>query len=102
MNKIRLYIQAIALFLAGCIFMMRCGEKDRVADAGKKAGVEEAQDVVVRYSVGRSRKAFLKAPLMYRVADTVIYTEFPKSVHVDFYNQDTLESKLDARYAKYK
>jgi len=42
-------------------------------------------------------------PLMYRVEDTVPYIEFPKTVHVDFFNEkDSLESKLDARYAKYK
>ena len=30
------------------------------------------------------------------------YVEFPKTLHVDFYNLDTvIESKLDARYGKY-
>ena len=35
------------------------------------------------------------------MADTV-YVEFPKSIHVDFYNDSTvIESKLDSKYAKY-
>ena len=40
---------------------------------------------------------------MYRVQDTVTYVEFPKGMHVDFYGlSDSVESKMDARYAKYK
>ena len=40
---------------------------------------------------------------MYRVQDTVAYFEFPKTIHVDFFDDsDKLESKLDAHYAKYK
>jgi LPS export ABC transporter protein LptC len=98
-----LHIKIILLFLTGSFFIVGCGEKEKAAvDTGKKIGVEIAKDVVVRYSVGSTRKAFLSAPLMYRVADTSVYTEFPHTVHVDFYNADTLESKLDAHYAKYK
>ncbi|MEI9933479.1 MAG: hypothetical protein WDM71_01175 [Ferruginibacter sp.] len=40
---------------------------------------------------------------MYRVEETIPYIEFPNTIHVDFYgNGDSLESKLDAHYAKYK
>jgi hypothetical protein len=103
MNNKYLYTKIISVFLATCFFITGCGEKENTtASLTKKAGVEVAKDVIVRYSVGRNRKAFLKAPLMYRVADTVVYTEFPKSVHVDFYDSDTLQSILDAHYAKYK
>jgi LPS export ABC transporter protein LptC len=98
-----LHINIITLFLATYFFIAGCGEKENTNQSlTKKAGVEVAKDVVVRYSVGHNRKAFLKAPLMYRVADTVVYTEFPKSVHVDFYDSDTLQSVLEAHYAKYK
>jgi Lipopolysaccharide-assembly, LptC-related len=99
-----LHIKITGFFFAASIFMISCGGKEKAvaADTTKKVGVEIAKDVVVRYSVGNTRKAFLSAPLMYRVADTVVYTEFPNKVHVDFYNNDTLDSKLDAHYAKYK
>jgi LPS export ABC transporter protein LptC len=103
MNNRYLHIKVIFFFLTGCLLLTACGEKEKsTAALTKKAGVEIAKDIVVRYSVGHNRKAFLKAPLMYRVTDTVVYTEFPKSVHVDFYDTDTLQSKLDAHYAKYK
>ena len=39
---------------------------------------------------------------MYRVQDTFPYVEFPNTIHVDFFNEhDSLESTLDAHYAKY-
>jgi len=98
-----LHTKLIAFFLAGCLLIVSCSEKQEApTNLKKKVGVETAQYVTVRYSVGKTRKAFLSAPLMNRVADTVVYTEFPSKVHVDFYDADTLESKLDAHYAKYK
>jgi LPS export ABC transporter protein LptC len=98
-----LHTKMIAVFLTSCLFIVSCGEKQEApTNLKKKVGVEIAQYVTVRYSVGKTRKAFLSAPLMNRVADTIVYTEFPNKVHVDFYNADTLESKLDAHYAKYK
>ena len=40
---------------------------------------------------------------MYNVQDTVPYVEFPKKLHVDFYNDSQIiESKMNAHYAKYK
>ena len=68
----------------------------------KKAGVEEAKNVIINYTMGGKAKAVLRAPLMYRVQDTLPYVEFTKTVHVDFYNDTAvIDSKLDAVYAKY-
>jgi len=67
----------------------------------KKKGVEEAVNVRINYTTGGMAKAVLTAPLMYRVQDTVPYIEFPNSIHVDFYKDSLIESKLDAHYAKY-
>ena len=40
---------------------------------------------------------------MYRVQDTIPYVEFPKNIHVDFFDiRDSIDSKLDAKYARYK
>jgi len=70
---------------------------------GKKTSIEEARQVQVTYTIGGKTKAILTAPLMLNVQDTANYVEFPKTVHVDFYNEGAqLESKLDAIYAKYK
>lgn len=100
-------IKFFAAFLTGCFFLCSC-ENDINAIKelnAKKIGVEVAKDVVVHYSINGKRKAILKSPLMYRVQDTVPYVEFPQTIHVDFYNEnspDSIESKLDAHYAKYK
>jgi LPS export ABC transporter protein LptC len=68
----------------------------------KKTGVEEAKNVIINYTLGGKAKAVLRAPLMYRVQDTLPYVEFTKTVHVDFYNDTAaIDSKLDAIYAKY-
>ncbi len=68
----------------------------------KKAGVEEAKNVIINYTMGGKARAVLRAPLMYRVQDTLPYVEFTKTVHVDFYNDTAaIDSKLDAVYAKY-
>lgn len=53
-------------------------------------------------SQGGKVKAKLTAPLMLRVQADTVYTEFPQSLHVDFYNDSAkVESKLDSRYGKY-
>lgn len=105
MSARSLDINFLAALLIGCFFLCSC-ENDIIAikelDA-KKVGVEEAKMVKVNYSLGGRKKAILVSPLMYRVQETVPYIEFPKSIHVDFYNAEgKVESKLDAKYAKYK
>ncbi|UEG50927.1 LPS export ABC transporter periplasmic protein LptC [Ferruginibacter lapsinanis] len=97
-----LFITALA---TSCIFFYSCNndklKKKNIGD--QKTGVEVAKDVRINYSIAGNRKAVLVGPLMYRVQDTVSYIEFPKTIHVDFFNAaDVIESKLDARYAKYK
>ena len=94
----------VALFI-GCVFLCRC-ENDpkeiKKLDA-HSVGVEVGKNIVIKYSIGGKEKALLTGPLMNRVEDTVAYIEFPKTVHVDFFNdKDSLDSKLDAHYGKYK
>jgi len=89
-----------------CCFCLYSCENDEAAVKeafAKKIGVDEAKNVIIKYSVGGKPKAKLTAPIMYNVQDTVPYIEFPKTLHVDFFDDsDKLESKLDAHYAKYK
>jgi LPS export ABC transporter protein LptC len=69
----------------------------------KGLGKDEAKNVTIRYSIAAQKKAVLTGPIMYRVQDTSSFVEFPNTVHVDFFSpQGVLESKLDAKYAKYK
>ena len=68
----------------------------------KSVGRDEGQQVIIHYSIGAKKKALLNAPIMYRVMDSVTYIDFPKSIHVDFFDKDgKTESILNAHYAKY-
>lgn len=94
----------LAALVSGCFFMCSCGNtKEQINKLNeKRIGVEEAKEINIYYSVGAKTKAKLAAPLMLRYQDTVPYTEFPKSIHVDFYDDALLvESKLDALYGRY-
>lgn len=105
MNIYSSVIKYAAAFLTGCFFLCSCENDLNVIKklSEKKTGVEEAKEVIIHYSTNGKRKALLTSPLMYRVQDTVPYVEFPKTVHVDFYgDNDSIESRLDARYAQYK
>jgi len=98
------YIKLTAAFFGGCIFLTACENSSKEIDnlTKKKLGVEEAIKVNINYTMGGKTKAILQSPLMLRVQDTLPYVEFPKKIHVDFYNDSTkIESILDAKYAKY-
>ena len=98
------YIQLSAALISGCIFLSACENTSQEIDdvTKKKIGVEEAVKVNINYTTGGRAKAILRSPLMLRVQDTLPYVEFPKTMHVDFYNDSSIiESILDAKYAKY-
>ena len=103
--QIPLHKNIIAVLSLGCFFLCSCENKlaDVEAINTKVIGKDEAKKVVIHYTINGKRKAILTGPIMYRVQDTVTYVEFPKGMHVDFYGlSDSVESKMDARYAKYK
>ena len=97
----------------GCM-AAACGDKTRPAahTGPRKIIPEEAIDVVSMLSEPSTDsskhltarvKGKLTAPYMlrYQRADSP-YAEFPRSLHVDFYNDSMqLESQLDAHYGKY-
>lgn len=98
-------IKKMAAVLTGCFFLFGCENKLEDVNPGPKSvGKDEAINVNIKYSIGGRKKAVLTSPLMYRVLNAENYVEFPKTIHVDFYNNagDTLESRLDAHYAKYQ
>jgi LPS export ABC transporter protein LptC len=93
-----------AAFVTGCCFLSACeNDEGRVADWTKKVIMtEEAIDVNSYLSQNGKMKARLKAPLMIRAQADTIYVEFPKTLHVDFYDDSNqVESWLDSRYGKY-
>lgn len=68
----------------------------------KKIGVETADKVTTYYSQGGKMKAKLTAPYMERHLLDTPKVVFPRTVHVDFFDKNTvLESRLDAKYAQY-
>jgi LPS export ABC transporter protein LptC len=93
-----------AAFIAGCFFMFGCeNDMSTINNLGKKkTGQSIAENVESYMSEAAIVKAKLTSPLMIRTeADTVI-VEFPKSLHVDFYDDSIhIESRLFAKYGRY-
>ena len=97
------FFKSACLFLA-CCFFCSCENDDAAIEEWTKSVVmvEEARNIETYFSQNGTLKARLRAPLMIRAQDDTVYTEFPNTLHVDFY--DTLairESWLDAKYGNY-
>ena len=90
-------------FLFFSAFLSSCNTDVEVNDYNSKnLGVEEIKNADINYTLGGKPKAKLLSPLMLRVQDTNPYVEFPKKLHVDFFNENgQVESRLDALYGKY-
>lgn len=68
----------------------------------KKELVEVGKNIESYLSLGGKMKAKLTSPLMYRYQTDTVYSEFPKTLHVDFYDDSVkVTSWLTALYAKY-
>ena len=97
-------ILAAALF-SGCFFMYACeNDVNEVRALGaKKAGVDEGRNIDSYLSTDGKMRAHLTAPLLLRYqGDTISRTEFPNSLHVDFFSDSMkVESQLSARYGEY-
>ena len=94
----------LAAFLVGCFFLMSCENDQGTIDAWSKDKLmqEEATEVETLISQNGRMKARLTAPLMFRVMADTQYIEFPKSLHVDFFDDSVLvETRLDSKYGKY-
>ena len=106
MTKILLNYKIIfqAAIIGSCLFLYSCeNDMDVVNDwTRKKVMVEEATNIESLFSQGGKLRAKLTAPLMLRVLADTVYVEFPKTLHVDFFDSTgKRESQLDARYGKY-
>ncbi len=73
----------------------------QVRDLGKKKpGKDEARNVVAFMSEGAKSKAKLTSPVMIQIAEDTEKMIFPKTLHVEFYNDSAkAESWLFAKYA---
>jgi hypothetical protein len=96
-----------AAILTGCFFMCACeNDVNEVRELGKrKLNVEEGRNIESYLSMNGKMRAHLTAPLLLRSdGDSGKMSEFPNTLHVDFYNDSTkqIESQLNARYGRYK
>lgn len=89
----------------GCFFIGACENdpKEIIKYREKKTAIEEAYKVETYMSQDARMKARLTAPYMLRYLADSPYVEFPRSLHVDFYNDTmAMESQVDALYGKYR
>ena len=101
-STINLFLPA-ALSIS-CFFIGGCeNDLGKIDDQfRKKTAVEEAKQVESYLSQEGKVKAKLTAPYMKRYMADSPYVEFPKTLHVDFYNDSLqIESTLDALYARH-
>jgi len=88
----------------GCLLMPGCENDEKMIDdwSKKKLMVEEGKGIESYLSQESKVKAKLTAPLMLRYESDTVVVEFPKSLHVDFYDDSTrIESWLDSKHGKY-
>ncbi len=86
------------------VFLFSCENSDKALQewSQDKALTEEAVNINTLFSQGGRIKANLTAPLMLREQADSVFVEFPKTLHVDFYDSTgKRESQLDALYGKY-
>lgn len=102
-GNLKTYLHTAAFYF--CIaLLLSCGnsEKELSEYNSKSLGIEEIKNADINYTLGGKAKAKLLSPLMLRVQDANPYVEFPKKLHVDFFNETgTVDSRLDALYGKY-
>lgn len=68
----------------------------------RKPNVEEAYNIQSFLSQNGNIRAKLTSPFMLRYAMDTSYLEFPKTLHVNFFDSTgKVESQVDARYGKY-
>jgi len=104
-NKILPFRRITALAVITGIFFTACENniKDLPGNTRKQSVPEEGSQIESYMSEGAKVKGKLTAPYMlrYQLADTP-YTEFPRTLHVDFFNDSMkIESQLDALYGKH-
>ena len=100
-GKIDLLFQA-SLSL-GCFFVWSCENDVSQIDnlLQKKTAIEEGRGIDSYLSEGGKLKARLTSPYMLRYQADSPFVEFPRTLHVIFYNDSAVvETTLDARYAK--
>lgn len=93
-----------AAFIGSCSFLWGCENSDKAIQEWTETKVlaEEAHNINTLFSQNGRMRARLTAPLMLRYTTDTVYVEFPRSLHVDFYDSTgKKESEVSALYGKY-
>lgn len=102
MIKPRIYIALLCTWALTALVACENDPAEVEALTKPSIEVEEAGNVTGTLSQSGKLKAILKAPQMLRVKADTVYTEFPASILVNFYNEaGVIESTVTARYAQY-
>ena len=94
----------LAALWTSCFFICSCENTQKQIDAvtKNKVMIDEVKDIQSYLSQHGLVKAKLRAPLMLRYEKDSLYSEFPKKLHVDFFDSTAhIESWLDSKYGKY-
>jgi LPS export ABC transporter protein LptC len=106
MNRIfsHKFFLRLAAMVFSCFFFFACeNDPKTIADLTRpKAMIEEAKNIETYLSQGSLLKAKLWAPYMIRSSSDTTFVEFPKTLHVNFFDSTgKVDSHLDAKYGKY-
>lgn len=104
MVLIKQYLSISAACLISCFFISGCENDVRKIDEllKNRTAIEEAFKIEAYLSQNGQVKAKLTAPYMMIFQGDSQYVEYPKSLHVDFFEDTSrIESVLDAQYGKY-
>ncbi len=94
----------LAALLTGCFFLFSCENDPKEIQnwTEKKVLKETGKDIESFLSQGGEMRARLTAPWMERFQTDTVYTIFPQTLYVEFYNDSMkVESWLTALYGKY-
>jgi LPS export ABC transporter protein LptC len=106
MNKVfsHKFFLKLAAMVCSCFFFSACENDQKTIDdlTRPKAMIEEAKNIETYLSQGSMLKAKLWAPYMIRSSSDTTFVEFPKTLHVNFFDSTgKVDSHLDALYGKY-
>jgi LPS export ABC transporter protein LptC len=97
-------IVVLAIVFTTSFFISACKNDERIIEdwSKKKVMVDIGKNIESYLSQEGKVKAKLVSPLMLRYEADTFYTEFPKSLHVDFYDDSAnIETRLDSKHGKY-
>jgi LPS export ABC transporter protein LptC len=93
-----------AAYFIGCLFFFSCENDQKAIDELTLPSKlnEEARTIEALFSQSGTMKSKLTAPVMLRFGGDTSYVEFPRTLHVNFFDSaGKVESQLNARYGQY-